>query len=63
MAAQKDPGFDLYWFAVALDRAADFPDEAERWPVQMRRPLDPRNLKDTFQHLALGLMERITSRR
>jgi hypothetical protein len=25
--AQIDPGFDLYWFAVALNRAGDFPDE------------------------------------
>jgi len=62
MAAQKDPGFDLYWFAVALNRAADFPDELERWPVQMQRPFDPRDLKDTFQRLALNLMEQITAR-
>ncbi len=26
-AAQKDPGFDLYWFAVALNRTEGFPDE------------------------------------
>ncbi|MGB9723995.1 MAG: nucleotidyl transferase AbiEii/AbiGii toxin family protein [Chloroflexia bacterium] len=63
MAARKDPGFDLYWFAVALNRAADFPDELERWPVQMRRPFAPRDLKATFQRLALDLMERITARK
>lgn len=62
-AQQKDPGFDLYWFVVALDRATDFPDEPERWPVQMRRPFDPRDLKDTFRRLALDLMGRITARR
>ena len=32
-AKQKDPGFDLYWFAIALNRSLNFPDEPERWPV------------------------------
>ncbi len=62
-AKQKDPGFDLYWFAVALERVTDFPDEPERWPVQMRQPFDPRDLKETFRRLALDLMGRITARR
>ena len=60
-AAQKDPGFDLYWFAVALNRAADFPDEIERWPVRMLRPLKPNELKAQFRKLALQLMDRVTS--
>jgi len=30
LAAQKDTGFDQYWFAVALNRAQSFPDEIER---------------------------------
>ncbi len=60
-AAQKDPGFDLYWFAVALNRAADFPDELERWPVRMLQPLKPRELKAQFRELALQLMARVTS--
>ena len=60
-AAQKDPGFDLYWFAVALNRAAHFPDELERWPVRMLQPLRPRELKAQFRELALQLMARITS--
>ncbi len=62
-AAQKDPGFDLYWFAVALNRAADFPDELERWPVRMLQPLDPRKLKPQFRELALHLMVRATSKK
>ena len=61
-AAQKDPGFDLYWFAVALNRAADFPDELERWPVRMLQPLEPRKLKAQFRELALQLMIRATAK-
>ena len=60
-AAQKDPGFDLYWFAVALNRATDFPDELERWPVRMLQPLNPRELKVQFQALALQLMAALRS--
>lgn len=60
-AAQKDPGFDLYWFAVALNRAADFPDELERWPVRMLQPLKPHALKAQFRELALQVMARVTS--
>jgi hypothetical protein len=60
-AVQKDPGFDIYWFAVALNRAATFPDEIERWPVQMLQPLDPRDLKAQFQDMALHLMNRATT--
>jgi len=59
MAAQKDPGFDLYWFAIALNRAVEFPDELERWPIKMVLPLDPVHLKQEFQSLALELMSRI----
>ena len=55
-AAQKDPGFDLYWFAAALNRAESFPDEAERWPVKMLKPFEPVKIKRKFQELALELM-------
>ncbi len=60
-AARKDPGFDLHWFAVALQRVADFPDQPERWPLLMLMPFDPQELKARFQALALRLMENITS--
>lgn len=60
LAAQKDPGFDLYWFAVALNRAADFPDWADAWPVKMLLPFDPVELKRSFQKLALDLMGQVT---
>ncbi len=60
LAARKDPGFDLYWFAVALNRAVTFPDEERRWPVKMLIPFDPRDLKRKFQDWALALMSKIT---
>jgi len=61
-AAQKDPGFDLYWFAVALHRAETFPDEAERWPVKMLKPFEPIEVKQKFQRLALELMRKTTKK-
>ena len=61
LAAEKDPGFDLYWFAVALNRSAGFPDELERWPVKMLQPLEPTELKQQFQRLALQLLARVTN--
>jgi hypothetical protein len=59
LAAQKDPGFDLYWLAVALQKVQDFPDELERWPVEMVQECDPKHLKTRFQELALELLNRI----
>jgi hypothetical protein len=61
LAARKDPGFDLYWFAVALNRSASFPDDLARWPVKMLQPLEPTDLKQQFQQLALGLLSRVAS--
>jgi len=60
MAAQKDPGFDLYWFAVALNRCAVFPDEIERWPVKMLVECSAVEIKKTFQQLADDLMRSLT---
>jgi len=57
-AKQKDPGFDLYWFAIALNRCASFPDELERWPVKMLQPFDPRALKRRLSDWAIELMNK-----
>lgn len=59
LAAQKDPGFDLYWFAVALNRAEEFPDQVERWPVKMLVDLDPVELKRFFREMAVRIMSQI----
>ena len=56
LARQKDTGFDLYWFAIALNRTAAFPDEIERWPVRMLVACDPLALKRSFQSLAIQIM-------
>jgi hypothetical protein len=57
-AAQKDPGFDLYWFALALNRCDNFPDELDRWPVKMIQSFEPRKLKQTFIDWAMKLMDK-----
>ena len=58
LAVQKDPGFDNYWFALALNRCEKFPDELERWPVKMLQPFEPRVLKRTFLDWAIKLMDK-----
>ena len=62
LAAQKDSGFDLYWFAVALQRAAELPDEVDRWPVKVLVPFDPLRLKRRFLKLAMDLMSQTVNR-
>jgi hypothetical protein len=62
LARQKDPGFDLYWFAIALNRIASFPDEIERWPVKMLAACDPVALKRSFQNLAMEIMAQQTGK-
>lgn len=56
LARQKDTGFDLYWFAVALNRTEKFPDEIERWPVKMLVTCDPVEMKRLFLSLAMRIM-------
>jgi predicted nucleotidyltransferase component of viral defense system len=62
LAHQKDAGFDLYWFAIALNRTAEFPDEIERWPVKMLVMCDPIALKRSFQNLALKILSEHTGK-
>ncbi|MBN2551084.1 MAG: nucleotidyl transferase AbiEii/AbiGii toxin family protein [Anaerolineales bacterium] len=62
LARQKDAGFDLYWFAVALNRTENFPDELERWPVQMLVKFDPVALKRSFQSMAMQILAKQTGK-
>jgi len=59
LAARKDPGFDLYWFAIALNRAESFPDEIDRWPVKLLQEIDAKELKKVFRNLAKKLLANI----
>jgi predicted nucleotidyltransferase component of viral defense system len=59
LAAKKDPGFDLYWLAVALRKVKDFPDDIARWPVEMLDEIKPRELKEQFSRIALEVMENL----
>jgi hypothetical protein len=59
LAAKKDPGFDLYWLAVALRKVKDFPDEITRWPVEMLVEVNIRELKAQFSRIALEVLENL----
>ncbi|MFH0795639.1 MAG: nucleotidyl transferase AbiEii/AbiGii toxin family protein [Candidatus Omnitrophota bacterium] len=59
LAKQKDPGFDLYWFAIALKEADKFPDEITQWPVDMVAEINAGELKSKFLDLAHEIMDRI----
>ncbi|HNR02626.1 MAG TPA: nucleotidyl transferase AbiEii/AbiGii toxin family protein [Anaerolineaceae bacterium] len=59
LAKRKDPGFDLYWFAVALKRCTNFPDEPDLWPVTMLVDWHPKGIKTFFQSLTLELMDKL----
>lgn len=58
-AKQKDPGFDLYWFSIALREVDEFPDEINQWPVDMLVELNVKELKDKFLNLARAIMDKI----
>ena len=63
MAKQKDPGFDLYWFSLALGEVDAFPDKISQWPVDMLVEVDVRELKSKFSGLVREIMERIRKTR
>jgi len=63
LAQKKDPGFDLYWLAVALEKTGTFPDEIDKWPVEMIVPVDIKNLKGQFVKLARQIMTQIKTKR
>jgi len=59
LAKGKDPGFDLYWMAIALKKVENFPDEINLWPVDMIKDVNPKEIKTLFSKLAIEIMERI----
>lgn len=59
MAKEKDPGFDLYWFAAALVEVEKYPDDIAKWPVDVVVEIDAKILKETFLELSREIMDRI----
>jgi hypothetical protein len=59
LASQKDTGFDIYWFTIALDKSANFPDQLDLWPVKVLIPFDPLQLKKDFHSLAVQLLRNL----
>jgi len=61
-AKEKDPGFDMYWFAVALEKTRGFPDSIEKWPVEMLLETDAGRIKKFFAGIAKEIMDDIRQR-
>lgn len=59
LAEKKDPGFDVYWLAIALEKTSSFPDNLEQWPVEMLLDMEVSQLKKLFDNLAKQLMNNI----
>ena len=62
LAKEKDPGFDLYWLAVAMEKIREFPDEIERWPVEMISQVDAKSIKERFSLLTKEILDKIKKR-
>lgn len=63
LAKQKDPGFDLYWLAVAMQKIQEFPDDMGRWPVEMLAPVEIRDIKNLFSRIAKEILDKIKKKR
>lgn len=59
LAHEKDPGFDLYWLAVAFEKIKGYPDEITRWPVDMIKDVNVMELKSTFSGFAMEIMNKM----
>lgn len=63
LAPQKDPGFDLYWLAIAFEKVREFPDGIGQWPVDMLFEVDAREVKSKFLVFAHEIMDKIKKAR
>jgi len=63
LASQKDPGFDLYWLAVAFEKTLDFPDDIKRWPVEMLKDIDVSEVKSDFSRLAEEMLDKLSDKK
>lgn len=60
-AAQKEPGFDLYWFGVAIERINDFTDDSTDL-LLLERPCQMNELKEFFSHWRKDITKEITKK-
>jgi len=62
LAKQKDPGFDLYWLAIALHKIKNFPDDLRDWPVDTIKKVDIKELKGLLLNLSREIMDKIKAK-
>jgi hypothetical protein len=62
LAKQKDPGFDLYWLAIALHKIKNFPDNLRDWPVETIKKVDIKELKGLLLNLSREIMDKIKAK-
>jgi len=55
---EKDPGLDGYFLAIAFEQVKKIPDEIEKLPVTMLKPVDMTELKEFFINSAMQLMDK-----
>lgn len=60
-AGQKDPGFDLYWFGVAMERINDFSDDSPDLHL-LTHPCAMNELKELFSHWRKDILKEITEK-
>ena len=59
-SAQKDPGFDLYWLGVAMERVDHFSDDSPDM-LLLTRPCSMNEIKDFFRLWRRDILKEISS--
>ncbi|OGP76283.1 MAG: hypothetical protein A2V86_15120 [Deltaproteobacteria bacterium RBG_16_49_23] len=59
-SAQKDPGFDLYWLGVAMERIDHLPDDSPDM-LLLTRPCSMKEIKEFFRLWRKDILKEITS--
>lgn len=57
-AKMKDPGLDEYFLSIAFEQVKKIPDELEKLPVMMLKPLNIIELKKFFVESAMQLVDK-----
>lgn len=60
-AAQKDPGFDLYWLGIAMERINNFTDDSPDLHL-LTRPCSMSDLKEFFTTWRKDILKEITEK-